>query len=279
MTGLCKVGIKSAIAPTEHIIDKKGKKQWYCGNHKEKLNQKLCDPKKKVESLQLEFKDGGFRDKIENINEKSIKLANAVKAVWQKEMPAENQNLPVAAATKPDLDKVYNNLMTIVSKGFENTMFEAGQYLIETFYGGDYKIAKKDKKKQSLNSLNQYILKLRENNPGAPGKSWIYNAVNLVIEHETIKAHSDKLFHTYGMLPLSHKVLLFPVKEMSSKERFIEYAAEHKPTVVEFREKIDGSKSSKSQKIESSPSLLKIIANPERLFNDDLSKFLTPRGA
>jgi hypothetical protein len=78
----------------------------------------------------LEFKDGGFRDKIENINEKSIKLANAVKAVWQKEMPAENQNLPVAAATKPDLDKVYNNLMTIVSKGFENTMYKAGEYLI-----------------------------------------------------------------------------------------------------------------------------------------------------
>ena len=46
------------------------------------------------------------------------------------------------------------------------------------------------------------------------------------------------------MLPLSHKVLLFPVKEMSSKERFIEYADEHKPTVVEFREKIYGSKSS-----------------------------------
>ncbi len=161
MTELYKGGIMSAIAPTEHIIDKKGKKQWYCGNHKRKLNRKLCDPKKKVESLQLEFKDGGFRDKIENINEKSIKLANTVKAVWQKEMPAENQNLPVAAATKPDLDKVYNNLMTIVSKGFENTMFEAGLYLIKTFYGGDYKIAKKDKKKQSLNSLNQYILKLR----------------------------------------------------------------------------------------------------------------------
>ena len=47
MTGLYKVGIKSAKAPTEHIIDKKGEKQWYCGNHKEKLNQKLCESKRK----------------------------------------------------------------------------------------------------------------------------------------------------------------------------------------------------------------------------------------
>ena len=39
--------------------------------------------------------------------------------------------------SKPDLDKVYNNLMAIVSKGFENTMFEAGKYLIKTFYGGE----------------------------------------------------------------------------------------------------------------------------------------------
>jgi hypothetical protein len=63
---------------------------------------------------------------------------------------------------------------------------------------------------------------------------------------------------------------------MSSKERLIEYAGEHQPTVVEFREKIADLKSGKSQKIESNPCLLKIIANPEKLFADEVSKLLTP---
>ena len=62
---------------------------------------------------------------------------------------------------------------------------------------------------------------------------------------------------------------------MGSKERFIEYAGEHQPTVLEFREKIANSKSIKSQKIESNPSLLNIIANPEKLFTDEMSQLLT----
>ena len=97
-----------------------------------------------------------------------------------------------------------------------------------------------------------------------------------MIDHETIKAHSDELFHTYGKLSLSHKVLLFPVKDMCSKERLIEYAGEHQPTVLEFREKIADSKSVKNRKIESSPSLLRIIANPGKLFTDEMSKLFTP---
>ena len=274
---LHKVGVKSAIAPTQHIIDKNGEKQWYCGNHEEKLNQKLCNPRNKVKSLQLEFKKSGFRNNTENINNKAIKLANAVRAVWKIDIPAESQNLPVAAASEPDLNKVYNNLMAIFSKGFENTMFEAGRYLIKTFYGGDCKIAKEDKKRRSLNSLNQYILELREQNPGAPGKSWIYNAVNLVIDHETIKAYSEKLFHTYGILPLSHKVLLFPVKDMSTKQDLIEYADQNHPTVLEFKKRIAGSKSSESLKTQSGPSLLKIIANPEKIFAKEISKLITAK--
>jgi len=204
-----KNGLYAVMAPTEPIIVKKGKKdekRWYCGNDKRRLNQELF--KDKVQSLQLEFKKGGLRDKSENINKTSINLANAIKAIWETEIPEENQHLPAPAASKPDLDKVYTKLMAIVSEGFENTMLDAGRYLIDTFYGGDPRVALEDKKKQSLNSLNKHIIKLREKNPGAPGKSWIYNAVNLVIEHETIKAHSDELFHTYGQLPLSHKVLL-----------------------------------------------------------------------
>jgi DNA repair photolyase len=268
--------INSAVAPEDPIKDKNGENQRYCGNDPGRLNQYLFGKNKNIQSLQLEFKKSGFRNNNINIEKVAIKFAEAVREVWEKKYQQENQNLPVPAVSNSDLDKIYTNLMAIVSMGFENTMLDAGRYLIDTFYGGSHKIAKEDKKKQSLNSLNQYIQELREKNPGAPGKSWIYNAVNLVIEHETIKAHSDKLFHTYGKLPLSQKVLLFPVKDMSFKTRLIEYASEHGPTVVEFREKIAKSKSNINRNPESKPSLLKIIANPEKLFADDMLKFITP---
>jgi hypothetical protein len=201
-------------------------------------------------------------------------LANAFRAVWKREIPEENQNLPVATSTRPDLDKVYNNLMAIVSKGFENTMLEAGRYLIDTFYGGDPKVAHADKKKQSLNSLNHYIQELREKNPGAPGKSWIYNAVNLVIDHETIKKHSKKLFHTYGKIPLSHKVILFPVKDMAPKKRLIEYACKHQPTVVEFRIIRDTILLVKKRKTKLKEPVTDNIDKPKFLFCDESSEFL-----
>ena len=276
MTGLYKVGVRSTIAPTKAIIDEKGKERWYCGNDKKRLNQKLCEPRDKVQSLQLEFKRKGLRDNQNNREVIAQKFADTLQTFWSIKNSESSTSLPVPAVSKPDMGEIYTNLMAIVSKGFENTMLEAGRYLIDTFYGGDPKVAHADKKKQSLSSLNQYILELREKNPGAPGKSWIYNAVNLLIEHESIKAHSRELFHTYGKLLLSHKVLLFPVEDMSSKERLIEYAAENRPTVREFREIIADSKPDKSRKIESNPSLLKIISSPEKLFTAEMSEFLTP---
>ncbi len=271
---LGKQGINAGKAPTEHItikIGKKIEKRWYCGNHPNRLNQELCRPKNKIQSLQLEFKDGGFRDK-KSIKEAALKLANAVRVVWNKETPEENQNLPVPAISKPNLDKVYTKLMAIVSEGFENTMLDAGRYLINTFYGGDPRVAHEDKKKQSLNSLNKHIIKLREKNPDAPKKSWIYNAVNLKIERETIKAHSDELFHTYGKLLLSHKVLLLPVEDMSTKQRFIEYAGENQPTIVEFREKIAGSKSSTVDSEAANKSFLDRFTKASESLSQNVSK-------
>lgn len=176
-----------------------------------------------------------------------------------------DKNLPVAVTPDPDIKEVYSKLLSIVSKGFEDTMFKAGQYLIDIFYGGNSTLAQNDKDKTGLNSLNQYIKNLNDNNPNAPKKSWIYNAVKLVIEHEIIKEHSKQLFHAYGKLSLSHKVLLFPVQDMAHKTSLIEHAGENQPTVIEFRQKIAETKPKNNRKLESTPSLLKIISNPEQL--------------
>jgi len=265
-------GINSAMAPIEPIKNKNGDDQWYCGNDEKRLNQYLCRPKNKVQSLQLELKNRGVRDKKLNIEKTAIKLADAVRAVWKKDIQEEKQKLAVIAVPEPDFDKVYSHLMAIVSKGFENTMLRVGRYLIKTFYGGNIKIAQEDKKKQSLNSLNQYILKIREQHPDSPRKSWIYNSVNLVIDHETIKNHSNKLFHTYGKLSLSHKVLLFPIKNLQEKKRLIEYVYAHKLTVEQFRNKL--TEASKKQKTKLKEPVINNIDRPKFLFGDKLSEFL-----
>ena len=77
---------------------------------------------------------------------KALNWQMLLKPFGKRRRRQENQNLPVPAVSKPDLDKSITTLMTIVSKGFENTMFEAGKYLIETFYGGDPKVPRMTRK-------------------------------------------------------------------------------------------------------------------------------------
>ena len=58
--------LKIEIAPTEPIIDDEGIKKLYCGNHPDKLNQNLCEPKDKVQSIQLEIKKKDARENQDN---------------------------------------------------------------------------------------------------------------------------------------------------------------------------------------------------------------------
>ncbi len=264
-------GLNAAVAPTEPInVD-----QWYCGNDEKRLNQQLFETKDKIQSLQLELKRYGLRDYLENIEKTAEIFEDVIKATFDLESWDEVQDMALAVVQEPDLDEVYNTLIAIFFKGLENTMLEAGWYLIKTFYNEDIETAMNDKKKKSLNSISQHITKLHEENSDAPRKSWIYNAVNLVIEHETIKAHSEKLFHTYGKIPRSHKVLLFPIN-LDKKKELIEYVDKHHPTVVEFRNEIARSKPEQIQKRQRKISLIKIIHKPEVLFSNEMSQFLKP---
>jgi DNA repair photolyase len=273
--------IKSVIAPTKNIIDKNGIKRWYCGNHKKKLNQKLCDPKEKVQSLQLEFKDGGFRDNSKNIKEAALKISKAVKAVLRAEDKDQNQNAVVSEAIIPKMHEIYTDFMAIIQRKSETTMLEAGRYLFKTFYNNEINVAKK--KKEPLNSLHKYIQDLHGKDPVAPKKSWIYNSVKLVVEYKELKVYLKDDFHMYGNnLNLSQKVLLLTENDLEKKVQFIretsafiEKSGEHL-TFLEFKRRFIASGLGKKGNGTNNPSLLRVIDKPEKLFSDDMSKFLTP---
>ena len=133
----------------------------------------------------------------------------------------QNKEGSVKGEKQPDnelVKRAYDNLLDIFTKHFENAMLEAGQYIIKEFYSNDYKNAEKKKadKNKSFETLNQMISENKKNNISGPSKSWIYNAVSLAVQNKKLHEFDPDTFHTYGNIPLSHKVLLLPVKKRNN---------------------------------------------------------------
>ena len=89
---LSDLGISSAIAPVEYIIDNKGKKKWYCGNDERRLNQYLCNPKAQVQSIQLEIKKSGFRENEDQAIKTAERLGMAISKIVKTEPKPEHEN-------------------------------------------------------------------------------------------------------------------------------------------------------------------------------------------
>jgi len=231
----------------------------YCGNYENIMNQyfRLKNyPLSKVQSVQLEIKFTGFRE-ADSIPD----AANAFSAAFLKLISPQG-----ALMTKPGtdlVDQAYQELAGIFSRHFENAMMEAGQYLIDKFYGGDIEKARK-KEPIDGESFFQLISRLHAKGSGGPSKSWVYNAIKLVVE-----SHDLKDFQTYGKLNLSHKILLLPVSDRRKKEQLIEDAVKKNLTVIQFKEEIKKVKGGKSKTPKATKSLTRIIDNPKILFNDE----------
>jgi len=101
-----------------------------------------------------------------------------------------------------------------------------------------------------------------------PSKSWVYNAVNLVVQ-----SHDFKGFQTYGNLNLSHKIVLLPIKDRGLKEELIQEIAEKELTVKESKERIANLKGNNNGS-NGLKKLPQIIQKPHVLFSDDYSSFL-----
>jgi len=235
----------------------------YCGAHENIMNQYFRThghDLSKVESIQMEIKYSGFRDE-ENIVETAEAFSTALSKLIEP-MPL------VKTETEPDIklvERAYSTLAQIVSMHYQNAMIEAGQFIIKEFYGNDIERAR-NKDPICKKSLNQLIQRLHARNNGGPSKSWVYNAVNLVVQENDLAG-----FHTYGKLALSHKVLLLPIGSRKQKEDLIEEIAAKNLTVQGLREKIVVLKEKGTSEPERQRSLNKAITKPEILFSDDFS--------
>ena len=133
----------------------------------------------------------------------------------------QNQKDSAEGEKQPDnelVKRAYDNLLGIFAKHFEKAMLEAGQYIIKEFYDNNYKNAeeKKVSRNKSFESLHQMIAEKKKENISGPSKSWIYNAVSLAVQEKKLQKFDPDNFHTYGNIPLSHKVLLLPVKKRNN---------------------------------------------------------------
>jgi hypothetical protein len=234
--------------------------------------QKEYDDRKKVQSLQLEFKEDGFRNSEENCRKTAKIIFQALSALVRPQeqdtkSPNEKQKQPtevkpiVAAEevvqnvdesnreeTSDDtlVDQAYERLKETFRKHFHNAMVEAGRYIIDTFYDGkDREALAKNKTKEQPPNLKRLINKIREasNNPSesAPSIAWFYNAVNLAA-HEAICEKEG--FQTFRMLEHSHKLQLLSVPKLKEiqKDKFDEairpaFEVKEKLAKVALREK------------------------------------------
>ncbi|MCD4676904.1 MAG: hypothetical protein K8S18_13055, partial [Desulfobacula sp.] len=74
------------------------------------------------------------------------------------------------------IEKAYKRLSEIMSENHETAMMQAGNYLVENFYGNDIELARK-KKSPKKETLNQLIKRFKDGSFASPSKSWIYQSI------------------------------------------------------------------------------------------------------
>jgi DNA repair photolyase len=234
-------GLKGDLAPVDPIFDQNGIERWYCGNDPKRLNQVLCIPKGKVQSLQLEFRKSGLRDSEDGRAEASKNISEALIEVWGaviSELEAEDL-IPVhksgaeAAFDEKLVSRTYKYLRGVVRRHFHRAMLEAGTHIIKKFFDGDFNRAKNPRNATKIHSLNELIRRLQGNNGDGPSKTWVYNAVKLAVDEDQFNG-----FSVYGKLGHSHKVYLTHVKNLEAKRELVLEAVENNYTVAKTRERI-----------------------------------------
>ena len=142
---------------------------------------------------------------------------------------------------KNDLvEEAYARISAISSGSQEKAIYEAGEYLILTFYSNDLKRARSNLPilKAEYKSLYAVIVRKRQEDPKSPAKSWVYNSINLTCDRDLMKECSY-----YKQLSLSHKILLLPIKDQQRKSEYAKEVIQSKLSVKALRELLADNKS------------------------------------
>ena len=164
------------------------------------------------------------------------------------------------------VENAVQEIKNMVSKNFTNAMMEVGQYLIKEFFNNDLNLAKQKKSVKEMSFL-QVINELKFKGEGNPSKSWLYNAINLVVDSAAL---AD--FHSFGNLPLSSKLLLSGIKDMTLKKELAEIALNENLSTSQLREKINQSKTGKET------SLQRFLKNKKSIHDCNIEDILTKFG-
>ncbi|BBO78018.1 hypothetical protein DSCW_54350 [Desulfosarcina widdelii] len=199
----------------------------YRGASANNMNQYFKNPEvglAGVKSVQLEFAFTGVRD-ADSIDFSSQAIAYAIAQFLD-------------ATLVPEQESVIDNGLVETAcshvKGLiddNNAMLKVGQYLIGTFYAGNYDWAREGRRFKNRSLIELFE---RLNNEGyAPAKTWLYNSVKLAVDEKDFDN-----FRTYGKLGHSHKVYLTYVENAEDKKKLIEATVEKSYTVKQLREEI-----------------------------------------
>ena len=145
----------------------------------------------------------------------------------------------------PKVEEAYQHLKRIYIKHIQNAMLECGQYLVNTFYSNYEEAQKKEfTRNKSLAKLIKRIQKDAKEKGSAPSRTWIYDAVNLAIDHHLFE--QKLLPSAYGQLGHSHKVNLTYAPNDEIKKNLAEETIENKYTVAQLRQRIKEEKEKNS---------------------------------
>lgn len=220
----------------------------FCAHDRNNMNQifragEYRDPN--VQSIQLEFRKLGCRDTEKNIEDTAQKLVKAISALLTPSIEPEivedeptKEIVPLDGVDDEKVETAYEHLKKIFIRHFQNAMLECGQYLIETFYGGNYELAQEKKftGNKSLSKLIKRIQQDAEEKGNAPSRTWVYDAVNLAIDNNLFEQKT--LPSVYGQLGHSQKVNLTYAPNNLVKGQLAEETFNKRLTVSRLRERI-----------------------------------------
>ncbi|MCF8111660.1 MAG: hypothetical protein K9J85_09255 [Desulfobacteraceae bacterium] len=241
---------------------------YFCAHNKDRTSQWFRVQKNKkydrIQSIQIEIKRGlRQQDKYPGTADKLALALSELTGIEIQDPIAQNKAIAVASNEKDPVDEslveeAYSELRNILVNHLRKGMLEAGKYLIEKFYDNDVELArqKSSPKKASLNKLKK---KLQNSDGNAPSKTWIYDAVNLAVDHHDYANDS-----VYGKLGHSHQVNLTYVKDPDKKKTLIKETAKNEYTVAKLKKEIAKAKGKKE------PVTLGMLRDVEALKKRDL---------
>lgn len=174
--------------------------------------------------------------------------------------------------------EAYDKITDTFQQYYHKAIFEVGDYLVKTFFDGDFDRARvlkqklSDKEKMELDdeqlmkteSFHQLTKRFVHGGIGTPSKSWLYNAVKLAVQDNDYKSNDE-----YIQMNVSKKILLFPYEDRKIKLKYINKISPEEVTVKEAKSILPALKRSSKQGIPY------YISNPDKLYTSSFLKKFT----